>query len=48
MTPRVDEGSIAAEEASFGELWRPPYLRRTIMLVIFHALQTIGYYGFAN
>jgi putative MFS transporter len=48
MAPRVDEGSIAAEKASFAELWRPPYLRRTIMLVIFHALQTIGYYGFAN
>ncbi len=38
----------AAERASFTELWRPPYRRRTIMLVIFHALQTIGYYGFAN
>jgi MFS transporter, putative metabolite:H+ symporter len=37
-----------AERASFAELWRPPYRRRTIMLVIFHALQTIGYYGFAN
>ena len=37
-----------AERASFAELWRPPYGRRTIMLVIFHALQTIGYYGFAN
>jgi len=37
-----------AERGSFLELWRPPYRRRTIMLVIFHALQTIGYYGFAN
>jgi putative MFS transporter len=37
-----------SERASFAELWRPPYRRRTIMLVIFHALQTIGYYGFAN
>ncbi len=37
-----------AERASFLELWRPPYRRRTVMLVIFHALQTIGYYGFAN
>jgi putative MFS transporter len=39
---------VKAESASFAELWRPPYRRRTIMLVIFHALQTIGYYGFAN
>jgi len=33
---------------SFGELWRRPYLSRTVMLVIFQALQTIGFYGFAN
>lgn len=39
---------VNAERGSFAELWRPPYRRRTIMLVIFHALQTIGYYGFAN
>lgn len=38
----------AAERASFGELWRQPYLSRTVMLVIFQALQTIGFYGFAN
>jgi putative MFS transporter len=36
------------ERASFWELWRPPYLSRTVMLVIFQALQTIGFYGFAN
>jgi putative MFS transporter len=38
----------AAERASFWELWRRPYLSRTVMLVIFQALQTIGFYGFAN
>jgi MFS transporter, putative metabolite:H+ symporter len=37
-----------AESASFAELWRPPYLSRTVMLVLFQALQTIGFYGFAN
>jgi putative MFS transporter len=37
-----------AERASFLELWRRPYLSRTVMLVIFQALQTIGFYGFAN
>ncbi|MGB8475895.1 MAG: MFS transporter, partial [Candidatus Acidiferrum sp.] len=36
------------ERASFWELWRRPYLSRTVMLVIFQALQTIGFYGFAN
>lgn len=38
----------AAERASFAELWRRPYLSRTVMLVLFQALQTIGFYGFAN
>jgi MFS transporter, putative metabolite:H+ symporter len=45
--PTNSETAIA-ERPSFAELWRPPYRRRTIMLIIFHALQTIGYYGFAN
>jgi putative MFS transporter len=36
------------ERASFWELWRQPYLSRTVMLMIFQALQTIGFYGFAN
>jgi MFS transporter, putative metabolite:H+ symporter len=41
-------GSVTPDQSSFADLWRPPYRRRTIMLVIFHALQTVGYYGFAN
>lgn len=36
------------EGGSFGELWRQPYLSRTIMLVVFQALQTIAFYGFGN
>ena len=36
------------EGGSFAELWRAPYLGRTAMLMIFQALQTIGFYGFAN
>jgi putative MFS transporter len=46
--PTRSEPFLAAESASFGELWRRPYLSRTVMLVIFQALQTIGFYGFAN
>jgi len=34
--------------AAFAELWRPPYGKRTAMLIVFQALQTIGFYGFAN
>ncbi|HKU20626.1 MAG TPA: MFS transporter [Terriglobales bacterium] len=33
---------------ALAELWRPPYGKRTAMLVVFQALQTIGFYGFAN
>jgi putative MFS transporter len=42
------EAEKKAERASFAELWRRPYLSRTVMLVLFQALQTIGFYGFAN
>jgi MFS transporter, putative metabolite:H+ symporter len=45
---KAAETEAEAERASFWELWRQPYLSRTIMLVIFQALQTIGFYGFAN
>jgi MFS transporter, putative metabolite:H+ symporter len=47
-TGSISADGAAQERSSFAELWRPPYRRRTIMLVVFHALQTIGYYGFAN
>ena len=33
---------------SFRDMWVPPYRNRTIMLVVFNALQTVGFYGFAN
>jgi putative MFS transporter len=42
------EGTERKESASFWELWRAPYVSRTVMLVVFQALQTIGFYGFAN
>jgi len=35
-------------KAGFSDLWRPPYRRRTVMLIIFHIFQTVGFYGFAN
>ncbi len=34
--------------ASVGALLRPPYRKRTIMMSIFHLLQTFGYYGFGT
>jgi putative MFS transporter len=40
--------SSPAVRGTFAELWRPPYLRRTVMLILFQTLQTIGFYGFGN
>lgn len=33
---------------SFGEIWRPPYLGRTLMLITFNLFQAAGYYGFSS
>jgi putative MFS transporter len=40
--------SSSADRGRFAELWHPPYLRRTVMLILFQTLQTIGFYGFGN
>jgi MFS transporter, putative metabolite:H+ symporter len=32
----------------FGEIWRRPYLARTVMLIVFNIFQTVGFYGFSN
>lgn len=37
-----------AQRLAWVELWRRPYLRRTVMLIGFHVLQTVGIYGYAN
>ena len=33
---------------TFRDILHPPYLQRTLMLMIFNFFQTIGYYGFAS
>jgi putative MFS transporter len=48
LVQRTASPTQAPARASFSELWRRPYLSRTVMLVLFQALQTIGFYGFAN
>lgn len=45
-TPAAAEAVV--EKAGFAQMWQPPYRKRTIMLVIFHVFQTIGFFGFAN
>ena len=49
----VPSAKIAAAEANppqgrFGEIWKSPYLTRTVMLIIFNVFQTVGFYGFSN
>ena len=39
---------IAAQRARFAEIWQPPYLTRTLMLIVFNIFQTVGFYGFSN
>jgi putative MFS transporter len=46
--PQTLEGEIEEARGSYREVFRPPYLKRTVMLVIFQLLQTIGYYGFTS
>ena len=46
--PPPETAAPVLQHHSFGEMWVPPYRRRTIMLIIFNIFQTVGYYGFAN
>jgi putative MFS transporter len=46
--PIVPPEQAPVARGSLGEIWRPPYLRRTIMLILFNVFQSVGYYGFAN
>lgn len=46
--PPVSRPDAPAHRGRFLEIWQPPYLRRTIMLVIFNLFQTVGFYGFSN
>jgi MFS transporter, putative metabolite:H+ symporter len=51
LPPIVVETSMEESprtQVKFVQIFRPPYLRRTLMLMIFHLTQTVGYYGFAS
>ena len=47
-TPHVIEDEVEAGHGAFREMFEPPYTQRTIMLIIFQLLQTVGYYGFTS
>ncbi|VVE40650.1 MFS transporter [Pandoraea terrigena] len=46
--PNPVASDTIAHKASFSDMWRPPYRRRTLMMMVFHIFQTVGYYGFAS
>lgn len=45
-TPAAPEP--VAPQGSFRDMWTRPFGKRTVMLIVFHVCQTIGYYGFAS
>jgi putative MFS transporter len=46
--PKLVEGDVYPAHGSLREIWSKRYRARTGLLVIFHVLQPIGYYGFAS
>jgi putative MFS transporter len=42
------EPKMSTTRGTFVEIWRTPYLRRTLMLIVFNLFQTVGFYGFSN
>jgi putative MFS transporter len=44
--PKIE--TTAEQRGSFLEIFGPEYAPRTLMLMVFHFFQTIGYYGFAS
>lgn len=46
--PQTKPAPQVASTVRFGDLFRPPYRRRTAMLVVFQVFQAIGFYGFGN
>ncbi len=40
--------AVVQPKGRFSDMWVPPYRSRTLMLAIFNAFQTVGFYGFAN
>ena len=46
--PRLVIGETDIAKGSWMEIWQRPYLGRTLMMIAYNLLQTIGYYGFAT
>jgi putative MFS transporter len=46
--PKLVEGDVYPAHGSLKEIWNKNYRARTVLLILFHVLQPIGYYGFAS
>lgn len=46
--PHALDDEIERSAGSYREIFRPPYLKRTVMLIVFQVLQVVGYYGFTS
>lgn len=46
--PRAVAGEAARVRGRWIEIWDTAYRKRTVMLILFNVLQTVGYYGFAS
>ncbi|WP_269502282.1 MFS transporter [Burkholderia sp. IMCC1007] len=46
--PEPGPADPVQRNAGFADMLRTPYRKRTVMLVVFHIFQTVGFYGFAN
>ncbi len=44
----TDQEAQREGRGSFGEMWKRPYLSRTVMLSVFNFCQTFGVYGFGS
>jgi putative MFS transporter len=46
--PKLVEGDVYPARGSLREIWNGTYRGRTLLLILFHILQPIGFYGFAS
>jgi MFS transporter, putative metabolite:H+ symporter len=46
--PHTLDDEVEHQLGSYREIFRAPYLQRTLMLIVFQVLQVVGYYGFTS
>jgi MFS transporter, putative metabolite:H+ symporter len=45
---RLVTGETEVAKGSWIEIWQGPYVDRTVIMIAYNLLQTLGYYGFAT